>query len=328
MYHCAMLACLLVMFVPVSSATFSEAGHSSYPHNLVHDLKLTNSDLTTENYWLKQQNAKLDDLQACLAARSHHKTLVESSASWTIRDLNTNVANLTQTLHSADRINNLLHDENYNLTQANDALVLLNRQHIDSNVELAAELQAAHSNEWSLTAQVDALTQQNQDLQQQKFALDRRSSNLESYTKGQAATIEALRSENKLLEDKNYFLEQTSNEYEQVNSDLTVNNNQLSDTNRALDNTNQRLETLTTLLESQVPWLSAKNLELNEQNAATISESDFVERRNNAYETTVQNLRYEVQQLNAWVLRLERATREEPISQHYATAFESVSMFP
>ena len=143
------------------------------PHQ-VHDLKLTNSDLTTENHWVRppprcsaydpemllspaeatecktgrptgnlvasgpavsvcdaglpsctvsSQDSSRGAFISCLNDGNHRGW--QSSASWTIRDLNTNVANLTQTLHSADRINNLLHDENYNLTQANDALVYM-----------------------------------------------------------------------------------------------------------------------------------------------------------------------------------------------------------
>merc|ERR1712216_326126 len=100
----------------VVTAEYSQAGDSSYPHNYVYDVTLQNEKLTLENRRLKEQMLKLDHKKACLDARSYHRTLVDATATSTIRDLNSTVKLLSDRLQAEWTRNNHLTEENYNLT--------------------------------------------------------------------------------------------------------------------------------------------------------------------------------------------------------------------
>jgi len=298
-------------------ATYSVAGDSWYPHNYIYDLTLQNEQLSLENKQLKQQMLKLDHKQACLDARSYHHTLVNATATSTIRDLNSTAEQLSNRLLAEWTRNNHLTEQNYNLSVSTNALLRKNRNLTDTNTVLSTENIRCRTNEQSLADTVDALQQQVQTLFQENNFYQIRSSSAEQENRNLLTSLQVEQQAHRLLRDQHDFLQQTNNEFAVNNQDLSTTNAYLHATNTQLNHTNQKVQALVDLLEPQVPGLSTKNIELTERNHTISSQNHFLESRGNLLERTVSDLRKEVAKLNDWVLRLQRASREEPFSQNY-----------
>jgi len=283
----------------------------------MHDPTLHNELLITENAQLRDQMRKLDHKQACLDARGHHRKLVTSTATSTISDLNTTVANLSDHLQHEWQRNNALRDENYNLTVSTNALLVSNRQLNDQNHVLTTENVRCRTNEAALTSTVDALQQQVQTLFQKNTDLETRANDLEPENRNLLTSLQVEQQAHRQLRDEYDILQLTNNQHETDNVNLATNKLHLQNTNTNLEHTNQKLQALVTWLEAQVPGLSTNNAQLVASNATLTRQNEYLDTHANRVQKTVDDLRKEVAKLNDWVLRLQRASREEPFSQNY-----------